>query len=144
MTLILASRPNVYTGSPLDRAGHLRDDPDWIAARLADPATLFVPVWRAKTLFQGLDGPDPQAVFLSNEAAAAVRMAGGPWAFLGLLDNTAVFTVDLSGVEDPVPLLPESLGRFEDLRALAGLLTPNDAAILAHARGLIHWRVRHR
>ena len=144
MTLILASRPNVYTGSPLDRAGHLRDDPDWIAARLADPATLFVPVWRARTLVRGVDEGRPEAVFISNEAAATLRMSGGPWAFLGLRGETAVFTVDLSTVEDPLPLLPDALARFEDMRSLAGLLTPDDAAILAHARGLMHWRVRHR
>ncbi len=142
MTLILASRPNVYTGNPLDRAGHLRDNADWIEARLADPATLFVPVWRARTLVQDTaDGP--HAVFLSNEAAAQVRMAGGPWAFLGLQGDTAVFTIDLSGVDDLLPLLPEALGRFEDMRSLAGRLTPDDAAVLAHARGLMHWRVRH-
>lgn len=143
MTLILASRPNVYTGSPLDRAGHLRDDSDWIAARLADPETLVVPVWRARTLVQDArDGV--QAVYLSNEAAAALRMAGGPWAFLGLLSGQAVFAVDASAVDDPLPLLPAALGRFEDLRALAGALPGHDAAVLAHARGLMHWRVRHR
>src|SRR3954452_5318931 len=142
MTVILATRPNAYTGSPLDRASALRDDADWIAERLSDPATLFVPVWRSKTLVQG--GDEPQAVFLTGEAAQAVRMAGGPWAFLGLQGEQAVFAVDASGVEDPVPLLPAEMGRFEDLRALAGRLPPDDAAILAHARGLMHWRVRHR
>ena len=144
MTLILASRPNAYTGSPLDRAGCLRDDPDWIAARLADPESLFVPVWRARTLIQDRDDAGPQAVFLSNDAAAALRMAGGPWAFLGLLAGQAVFAIDISAVEDPLPLLPDALGRFEDLRTLAGALPANDAAVLAHARGLMHWRVRHR
>ncbi len=144
MTLILASRPNVYTGSPLDRAHHLRDDADWINARLADPDTLVVPVWRARTLIQETAPGQPQAVYLSNEAAAAVRMAGGPWAFLGLLSGQAVFSVDVSGVDDPLPLLPDAAGRFEDLRALAGTLPGSDAAVLAHARGLMHWRTRHR
>ncbi len=144
MTLILASRPNVYTGSPLDRAGHLRDDAEWVAARLADPATTFIPVWRARTLVRGVDEGRPQAVFLTNEAAAPLRMAGGPWAFLGLRGDAAVFTVDLSHVEDPLPLLPGTPARFEDMRTLAGLLGPDDAAIMAHARGLMHWRVRHR
>ena len=59
-------------------------------------------------------------MFLTGEAAEAVRMAGGPWAFLGLQGEQAVFAVDVSAVEDPLPLLPEALGRFEDLRALAG------------------------
>ena len=145
MTLILASRPNAYTGSPLDRAGHLRDDADWIGTRLADRQSLFVPVWRARTLVQGGEqGAGPQAVYLSNEAAGALRMAGGPWAFLGLLAGQAVFAVDISAVEDPLPLLPEAMGQFEDLRTLAGALPANDAAVLAHARGLMHWRVRHR
>jgi NAD+ diphosphatase len=144
MTLILASRPNVYTGSPLDRASALRDDADFIAARLADPNSLFVPVWRAKTLVQGVEDGRPQAVFLSNEAAAQTRMAGGPWAFLGLMAGQAVFAVDVSAVEDPLPLLPDAVGRFEDLRTLAGLLRGDDAAVLAHARGVMHWRVRHR
>jgi NAD+ diphosphatase len=144
MTLILASRPNVYTGNPLDRAGHLRDDAAWIKARLADPATLFVPVWRSKTLVQGIDEGRPQAVFLAKDAAAAILMTDGPWAFLGLRGDTAVFTVDLSSVEDPSPLLPSQTVRFEDMRTLAGLLSPDDAAIMAHARGLMHWRVRNR
>ena len=144
MTLILASRPNVYTGSPLDRASALRDDEGFVAARLSDPHSLFVPVWRAKTLVQGMDEGAPHAVFLSNEAAGQVRMAGGPWAFLGLMAGQAVFAVDVSAVEDPLPLLPDAVGRFEDLRTLAGLLRGDDAAVLAHARGVMHWRVRHR
>jgi NAD+ diphosphatase len=35
------------------------------------------------------------------------------------------------------------MGRFEDLRQVAAGLPANDAAILAHARGLMHWRLRH-
>jgi NAD+ diphosphatase len=142
MTLILARRPNAYTGSPLDRASEKREDADWIASHLADPASLFVPVWRAKTLVAGDD--EPNAVFLSGAMAESVRMVDGPWAFLGLKGEHAVFAVDVSAVEDPLPLLPESLGRFEDLRTLAGRLPADDAAVLAHARGLMHWRLRHR
>ena len=143
MTVILASRPNPYTGSPLDRAGQKRDDAAWIADRLADPDSLFIPVWRARTLFQGLDERRPQAVYLTGDAAASLRMAGGPWAFLGLLGTQAMFAVDVSAVDDPLPLLPESQGRFEDLRMLGVGLPDQDAAILAHARGLMHWRLRH-
>jgi len=143
MSVILASRPNVYTGSPLDRADGRRTDEAWIDARLADPASLWVPVWRARTLFRGLDEGRPEAVFLTGEAAEALRMAGGPWAFLGLQDGVAVFAVDVSTVEDPLPLLPDGLARFEDLRMIGPGLAPNEAAILAHARGLMHWRNRH-
>ncbi|MGI4955315.1 MAG: NAD(+) diphosphatase [Janthinobacterium lividum] len=146
MTLIQASRPNAYTGSPLDRADNRRTDDAWVAARLADPDSLFVPVWRARTLFRGLDDPSPapRATFLTAAEAAPFRHAhptAHPWAFLGLLDGQAMFAIDLSSLETPEP--PAGAGRFEDLRALAGLLVPAEAAILAQARGLMHWRVRH-
>ncbi len=144
MTSILASRPNIYTGSPLDRAGHRRDEAGWAEARLSDPSSLFVPVWRARTLFHAREGGAPRAVFLPQAQARDALAVGGPWAFLGMLDERAVFAVDVGTVEDPLSLLPSGSGTFEDLRALAGTLENDDAAILAHARGLMHWRVRHR
>ena len=84
MTLILASRPNVYSSSPLDRIATRREDPAWIAEKLADPDTLFVPVWRTKNLVRGTDDGEPEAVYISGEMAHTLRMEqDGPWAFLG-------------------------------------------------------------
>lgn len=164
MTPISASRPNVYTGSPLDRATHLRDDEAFITARLADPDSLFVPVWRTKSLFRGVAEGRPEAVFLTGAAAEACRLAGGPWTFLGIVTGLvaappeglgpggadgqfagrAVFAVDVSDAEDPAPLLPDSIAAFEDLRGIGPNLPAGDASVLAHARGMMHWRVRHR
>jgi NAD+ diphosphatase len=144
MLSIPARRANAYTESPLDRAGKRREDAAWIEAALADDASLFVPVWRARNLMRGVAEGAPEAVLLSRAGAEAVRMAGGPWAFLGLWEGRAVFAVDCSAADDPLPLLPAELGSFTDLRAVAGLLPPGEASVLAHARGLMHWRVRHR
>ncbi len=56
-----------------------------------------------------------------------------------------MFAVDISAADDPLPLLPEGMGEFVDLRAVGGGgLSPGDASVLAHARGLMHWRVKHR
>lgn len=138
-----ASRPNAYTGSPLDRAANRRDDEGWIAAALADPRALFVPVWRARSLLVGVEAGRPQAVLLQGRLAHALREAAGDWAFLGLLGELPVFALDLSRLEDASPLLPSPAHSFTDLRTVAGLLAPGEAAILAHARGLMHWRTRH-
>jgi NAD+ diphosphatase len=46
--------------------------------------------------------------------------------------------------EEPLPLLPEGMGTFTDLRQVAGLLPPGEASVLAHARGMMHWRTKHR
>ena len=43
-------QPNYYAAGGLDRVGHLRKDADWLAARLADGAARFVPMWRARAL----------------------------------------------------------------------------------------------
>lgn len=144
MLSIPASRPNAYSGSPLDRAANRREDQEFIAAALADPETLFAPVWRSRSLMKGVADGAPEAVLLTGAAAEAVRMDGGPWGFLGLWEGRPVFAVDCSDAADPLPLLPEGMGEFTDLRAVAGLLPPGEASILAHARGLMHWRTRHR
>jgi NAD+ diphosphatase len=124
VTLILASRPNVYSLSPLDRIAARREDPAWIAEKLADPETLFVPVWRAKNLVRGSGEEDPEAVYIS--------------------DDRAVFALDISATDDPVPLLPEALGTFVDLRSVGWGVPRPEASVLAHARGLLHWRQRHK
>ena len=144
VTLILASRPNVYSSSSLDRVAARREDSAWIEQQLAHPDTLFVPVWRNRNLVRGMDEGAPEAVFVSGEAAAALRMQGGPWTFLGMQGEQAVFAVDVSTADDPLPLLPESEGKFVDLRSVGWGVPRPEAAVLAHARGLMHWRARHR
>ena len=144
MTLILASRPNVYSSSPLDRIATRREDAAWIEEQLKNPESLFVPVWRSRNLVHGVEEGNPEAIYISGGAAEALRMAGGPWAFLGLLEGKAVFAVDISTAEDPVPLLPETLGKFVDLRAVGWGVARPEASVLAHARGMMQWRVKHR
>ncbi len=148
MTLIIASRPNVYSSSPLDRIALRREDPAWIAEKLADPETLFVPVWRTRNLVRGTDQGSPEAVYISGEMAAALRMPdtehGAPWAFLGILEDRAVFAIDISATDDPMPLLPETEGTFVDLRSVGWGVPRPEASVLAHARGLLHWRQRNK
>lgn len=138
-----ARQPNPYTGSPLDRAAALREDESWIAARLADPHSLFAPIWRARNLLRGIEDGRPEAAYLSGAAATALA-TGAPWAFLGLLAEAAMFAVDISAAEDPTELIPPERGRFDDLRATHGALPAAEASVLAHARALMHWRSRHR
>ena len=140
-----ARRPNTYTQSPIDRAVRRRDDEAWVGSAIASADALFVPVWRARSLVRHTEN-SVEALFLTGDEAAAVRLADGPWAFLGLLGDRPIFAVDASDADDPAPRLPPELGAsFEDLRAatIAGL-PADEAAILAHARALMHWRARHR
>ena len=84
-------------------------------------------------------------MYISGEMAHTLRMqVDGAWAFLGILDDRAVFAIDISATEDPVPLLPESMGTFVDLRSVGWGAPRPEASVLAHARGLLHWRQRHK
>lgn len=144
MTLILASRLNVYSSSPLDRIAARREDHAWIEQQLGNPESLFVPVWRSRNLVRGMEQGTPEAVYISGKIADLLRMQDGPWAFLGLLDAKAVFTIDISAADDPLPLLSETLGQFVDLRSVGWGVPNPEASVLAHARGLMHWRGRHK
>jgi NAD+ diphosphatase len=131
----------------LDRADHLRRDGDWLIARLADPGSRFVPVWRARNLIRG--DAEPRAVWLDGAAARALQTQASETVFLGLAGETAYFALDLSAIEDPetAPELADGgapLGVFLDLRAVGPLVERGEGAILAYARGLVHWHQRHR
>jgi NAD+ diphosphatase len=131
------ARPNLLTGSRIDRVAPRRAEADWVRARLHDEDSHFTLVWRSQSLLA--DGP--RAALLPGLGGLA---ASHPWAFLGLLDGRAVFALDLGGLDDPLAALPPDAGAFADLRATAASLDAPEASMLAHARGLLHWRARHR
>jgi NAD+ diphosphatase len=134
-------RPNALTGSPLDRAGHHRTDANWVSQRLAAADTLFVPVWRGKSLTSAAPGSGITAATLPPAAAQAF-LAANPWAFLGLNQAAAVFALDLSALDAPEIATPHAT--WQDLRRVGGMAAAPDASLMAHARGLMHWRARHR
>ncbi len=132
---------NVFAGSPLDRVDPLRRDAAWVAEKCTHPATKFLPVWRSRNLVADEAGGAPRLAAVSPDIIAP-HLAAMPWALLGLRGDIAHFAIDLSSLDTPLPA--EIVGRFEDLRRVASILPAEDAAILAHARGLMHWRTRHK
>ncbi len=134
---------NFYSGAGLDRADHLRRDADWLAARVAEDSSWFVPVWRNQVLIQ--TGAEPRALWLRGAELGDLRPPPSETVFLGRSGEAAVFAFDLSALKDP-ETAPAIVGRagFEDLRAVGPLLARQDGAILAYARGVLIWHSRHR
>ena len=64
--------PNFYAHPGFERAGLRRRDTGWIVERIADPVSLFVPVWRNQNLVIELDGGDPRAVVLPSTSIAEI------------------------------------------------------------------------
>jgi NAD+ diphosphatase len=135
-TFLAMKAPNIYAAGRIDRAAHLRSDESWIAGRLADPETRIVPVWRARNLVDMNGSPAPHLLppdaGLLEEAQAT--------ALLGLVDGVAHFAIDLSHREEDAAA---RIGLFEDLRAVGPLLAHGDGALMAYARGMMHWHLAH-
>jgi NAD+ diphosphatase len=87
----------------------------------------------------------PAAVMLNRDGVAAILPAA-PWSLMGLLDGAAMFAIDVSALDAPLDVLMVDIAgaRFQDLRRVGGAVGATDAALMAHARGLMHWRNRHR
>ncbi len=136
---------NFYTGAKVDRAGPLRPDSGWLAARLGSRDARVVPVWREKNFiaFEGNGAQQPRMAWLGVEAAAALTDGVAALMLLGERDNIAYFTADLSHIEDPAALPVLSHGVFAGLREVGILLDRADGALLSYAKGLIHWHERH-
>jgi len=143
-----------YTRDGLDRAAHRRKDAAWLAARLADPATGYLVLWRnSHQVLDGPEGPTP-AVLDGSEATLALELAA-EIVFLGWepagrdpavpASGRALFALDLSPLEaDEVLQAVGGRGHFSDLRALGPGLSLMDGTRLAYVRALFHWHERHR
>ncbi len=157
--------PNYYAHPGFERAGLRRREPDWIRARVLDPASVFIPVWRSQNLVIEVEGGEPRAAVLTVEAVGALlggladqdvdeRLALGHLVFLGVIDERAHFALDVAADEAPLDMLrspalaaagiSEAGVRFADLRQLAGRLERREGSLLALARAMMFWHLRHR
>ncbi|MCW5772811.1 MAG: NAD(+) diphosphatase [Rhodospirillaceae bacterium] len=140
------SETNFYADSGLDRVSERRKDESWVAARFADPASRFVPLWRSRNY---VDVEKAAALFLSGEECLRYETRVEETVFLGLAGEVAYFAADFSHIEaaETGPeLLPPGRGSagFLDLRQIGPRLGRQEGAILAYARGMETWHRRHR
>jgi len=136
-------RPNFYASGGVDRVSHLRRDGEWIARRLAEQTARILPVWRLQNLV--IPGSAPRAAWLSLERATTLLAEVREIVFLGDHESIAHFAIEVSHLDDPGPVasLVEA-ATFTDLRAVGPLMGHAEGALLAYARGLMHWHARHR
>ncbi|HLY54426.1 MAG TPA: NAD(+) diphosphatase [Stellaceae bacterium] len=132
----------LFAESAHDRAWDRRTDEAWLADRLErHEATRFATFWRGRALVRET---------AAGLAAALVErdriVPAEPAVLLGMIGETAYFGVELEGEEPPARLGLDAAPnlRFEELRLVAPRLSPGDAALLAHAKGLLYWHARHR
>ena len=133
-------RSTLFAGPFLERRAELRDDPGWASAARSDPGTRFVLGAGGTQLVTA--SASMEIAFLS---AAHPLVASAPDEHLTLLgwfrgERCVLLEVPDSG---QAPELPPGT-ELRELRPLAPLLPADSASLLAYARALALWRVRHR
>ena len=138
---------NVFAGSRLDRRANQRDDADLLGHHLAAPESRFLPAWRGRHLVQRVSRTPRVAMpTLAELGLGPPDLDRHPWVLLGVDAVGALFALDLGALEDPAASLgwPREAWSLEELRPLAPVLPGEEAALLAQARGMLHWRATHR
>ena len=124
-----SNTPFAFIDGALDRADHLRDDADALAA-----------LWpQARVLLLDDDGRAFADAAQQLSTASGAELGGVPAStvFLGLRDGAAWFAANASSVDNDAP-------QRVDLRSAASLWPAFDATAFAQARAVLHWHARHR
>jgi len=139
-----------YAGVPLDRAGELRENLDWIVQQQRSDKACVLALWNNGNLTRS--GENPEAISLRGDQAQALfKVAADPGClppiFLGLQKDMPVFAMDLSHLEEHAALqvtgFTPDQAVFTDLRTFGALVDHGLGSMLAMARGLIYWHQRH-
>jgi NAD+ diphosphatase len=134
-----------FSGNPLDRASEKRKHAAWLEAMRQHGAARVLPLWKLQPLLLGPEAAHAGARlgFLDGALSNGLGAAEAVEVFLGLRDGAPYFARDISGLTDPLAASLAGLGHFRDARSAAGLLEPDDIAILGQAKALIDWHNRH-
>ena len=132
-------RPNFFSGPYIERRAEEREDPDWIAAARADPATRYLIGQGSAQLLQA--APEPRIALLADGAPLLSGIVPERLVLLGWFRGARCVLADLPAGE--ALELPAGT-RLEELRPLTAVLPAEEAGLLAYARALAIWRARQR
>ncbi|MBM3518290.1 MAG: NAD(+) diphosphatase [Alphaproteobacteria bacterium] len=131
--------PYVFAGNPLDRVSHLRRDEAWLAAALADPDARLLPFWQLRPL---VGAANRLAWQPARELAGHATL--GTVVLLGQAEGRSFFAADFSALPEPEREGPlAGCGAFVDARGIAPQLPVAETGVLAQARALVDWHLRH-
>jgi NAD+ diphosphatase len=132
-------RPNFFAGPYIERRSEERDDPQWLAAARADPATRYLIARGTEQLMQ--TGTEPRIAFLANGAPLLEALDPASLVLLGWFQGARCVLADLpAGTALELP----PVSALQELRPLTAVLPTDEAGLLAYARALSIWRARHR
>jgi NAD+ diphosphatase len=136
----VTSRFQFFAGPFIERRAELRDDPEWLNAARSDPDTRYVvAAGPSQLVLRGV----PEVALLRNGHPLVERAGDSALTLLGWFRGARTVLVEYGADTLAAPELPEAT-EFGELRALAPQMQADEASLLAYARALVLWRVRHR
>ncbi len=135
--------PNFFAGPYLDRRAEEREVPGWLDMARADPATLYI-VGRGTTQLMFAQ-PEPRIAFVTNDHPLVRQANARQFVLLGWFRGVRCVLLEL----DPAASVAGELewvpgAQLEELRPLSNVMAADEAGLLAYARALAIWHVRHR
>lgn len=124
--------PLYYASIGLDRASHKRRDLPWLTRTFDDPETRLLPMYGLKCLVDRHDGISlvmPKLKDIEHRPLEAI--------FLGMFEQEPVFVADM-------PELDDDDRDYVEIRSIAQYIPQPLTGLLAFARGIMHWTIRHR
>ena len=140
MDHLARSSRNFFSGLRLHRASLRRFDHEWLERRRHDPDTRLVPIWRTHSVIR----PSRPAVPLLLRPDQLADPRPDAMVLLGTAGTHAYFAVDLGSEEEALRVHLSGGAELCELPDAGTRLDPQDGALLAYARALIHWHRRHR
>ena len=134
------SSRNFFAGLRLHRANLRRFDHEWLEQRRHDPNTRLVPIWRTHSVIRSSCPTEP----LLLRPDQMTDLVTDAMVLLGTAGPHAYFAVDLGSEEEALRAHLPGGAELCELPDAGTRLDPQDGALLAFARALIHWRRRHR
>jgi NAD+ diphosphatase len=125
------------TGSPLDRADHLRRDPGAMVALRSRPDARWLVMDNLKPVLTQGEHADILWAYRSDVPHDAVSV------FLGLSGTRDGGAPRFAAAAPAADLVADFGGQVVDARAAAALLGDGRAEIVAQARSLLDWHARH-
>ncbi len=146
MDPFLRSQRNAFVTHGVDRVHNRRWDDAWLAQRIDSASTRFIVVWQDQILLD-----DHAPVHLSPASGAEVERlmrqcpnASRDIVLLGCGGETTYFAVGIGEACEPLETDTGELGQFLDLRTAALQLDPEEGALAAQAKAMVHWHRQHR
>ena len=132
---------NLFAGPYLDRNAWEREDVAWFEAARRDHGTRYL--LARGTAHLVVHEPSPHVVVLGGDDPRIAFAQERQSILLGWFEGArCVLVEEETGTGDAGATAPD--GRFEELRPLSAELPEREAGLLAYARALTIWRMRHR